>query len=222
MKSLIADAFTAMRAEQSTWHEFVDKIDWLRERGAVSEIDYVLLRQSLQTRALILVDTGRQPEAFTEASVERVLAKAHRNIAAQALDDAATAREDATIARAAEERERLEKESLVAAQVRIAAARQQRLESGVDRITRLVTVGLMSVLGIVALIGAIFSIPGMADGRTSGTVGLGVSACVVVLSALGLYSIVTERGFPWASRELQRRLRPSIRVLVVGRDDDAS
>jgi hypothetical protein len=84
--AIIADCFAAMRPDDSLWRRYVEKIEDLRRRDTVTEDEYILLRQSMPVRSLIMYDTKQVPDAFTEGTVERVLAKARENIRRDALE----------------------------------------------------------------------------------------------------------------------------------------
>jgi hypothetical protein len=211
MQALVADSYATMRADQSTWHQYVEKIERLREAGTVTGDNYVLLRQSLQIRALILVETDYAPEAFSEGSVNRVLNKARENIAAEALADAAAARESETIALSELARTKQEADARRAAEERIAHARAIQFEDAVQRIAHAVTISVLSVVGGVALVGAIFALPMFSDSRLGGLIGLVVTSCIALFAGLSLFGLFTGHGFPWMAKQIQARAATVIR-----------
>jgi hypothetical protein len=211
VQSLIADSYATMQADQATWHQYVVKIEELKQAGRISDDNYLLLRQSLQVRALILVDTGSDPEAFTEGSAERVVARARENITAEAQAEARAARDREVVARAELVRVKAESDARMAAQRRIAEATALRLDDAVDRVARVVAVGVLAIFAIGAAVGAVYSIPAITDSLPAGLIGLIISVCVIIFAALGFVGILTERGFPWAARRIQAAAAKPIR-----------
>ena len=79
-KLLIADAFAATQPSNELWKHYLAEISKLREDGEVTDTDYFVLRHSSSARAAVMHMTKGEKEAFTEGTVEEVLAIAHQTI----------------------------------------------------------------------------------------------------------------------------------------------
>lgn len=203
IRSLIADSYSVMRAEDHVWRLYLEKIEDLRATQKVTEVDYVLLRQSLQVRSLIMHETHSDPDVFTEGSARRVLEHAKRAIQQEALEEAKVARADAVAAR--RQASEVETESRAQADdlARRLDAREQELEKVVGRVARVIAAIALSLIGIVAVVGAVFAIPFISSNALGGVIGSVVSVCVVVYAALSLAAMFFGIGLPSIFRYVQ-------------------
>lgn len=196
-KQLIADCVSAIRVDHHLWKLYVEKIDRLLQSGDVSPDDYVLLRQSLEVRALIMFDTSEEPENFTDATVEKVLERQRMNIALEADAEAQRTLDDARQREVAVRREAAKtREGLERAKDTLAADRQSLLAKA-EAAARGVSLAAIGTLAVLAALGAIFSFPGLLVQQLSGLVSFIISASVFAFLALSLFSLVTERGLPF-------------------------
>jgi hypothetical protein len=186
---ILADCFAAMRPDDSLWRRYLNKIEDLRQGGTVTESEYVLLRQSMPVRSLIMYETREDPDAFTEGTVDRVLAKARENIACEAMADAAEERQRTTqltaqLNLAQEEARRLKRERDAETQRNI--LHQKNLAR---RAARMITVSLQVVIGIVAFAGTLLAVPWPGYSTASLPVAsLAIVAFLVLIAAcLSLY-----------------------------------
>lgn len=70
---LAMGALSIAESKPRIWQRYVEKLEELRSRAKVSERDYVLLRQSLLARSILLTVTDGDADAFSEDTAEFVL-----------------------------------------------------------------------------------------------------------------------------------------------------
>lgn len=212
IRSLVADSYSVMRADDHVWRLYLEKIEELRATQKVTDVDYILLRQSLQVRSLLMHETHCDPDAFTEGSARRVLEHARRAIQQEALDEAAAARAEATEAK----RRAAETEAAATRQAddlaRRLEVRQVHLEKAVEKVARTIAAIVLGIIGAIAVVGALFAIPFVSSNRFSGVAGLVVSACVVLYAALSLAGLLFGFGLPSVFQLVQSAVHR--RVLV--------
>lgn len=203
IRSLVADSYSVMRVDDHVWRLYLEKIEDLRATQKVAEVDYVLLRQSLQVRSLIMYETHSDPEAFTEGSARRVLEHARRAIQQEALEEAKAARVDAAAAR----RQASEAEAAARAETADLVSRleskDRELDAAAERVAKFIAAIVLGAIGIVAGVGAVFAIPLISSNALGGVVGLVVSACIVVYVALSLAALFFGIGLPSIFRYVQ-------------------
>lgn len=189
--AILADCFAAMRPDDALWRKYVDKIEQLRERESVTADDYVLLRQSLSVRSLIMYQTKEKVESFTEGTVEQVLAKARDNIASAALEEAAAERKLRTEAAAELRRSQEELNRLEAEKESQRELQQTELELIAHRIARIFVRFASALVFILALVGTILSVPwpGLAPPAFGFPLSLVVLVPLLAGSMLSLYGI---------------------------------
>jgi hypothetical protein len=73
MDLLAVGALSIAESEPKVWLKYVEKLEKLRANDRLKERDYVLLRQSLLARSILLNVTSNDPEAFTEDAAAFVL-----------------------------------------------------------------------------------------------------------------------------------------------------
>lgn len=203
IRSLVADSYSVMRADDHVWRLYLEKVEELRTSRKVTDVDYVLLRQSLQVRSLIMHETHQDPDAFTEGTVRRVLEHARRTIQNEALVEAAVAREEATAANTRTATVKADARERSAQAAKKLAARDQETQRVVRKVARAVSVSLLALIGLCAIVGAIVAVPFVSNGAFSGWVGLGLAICVLVYAALSLLNLFFEVGIPSIFRSLQ-------------------
>lgn len=70
---LAMGALATAESEPKVWYKYVEKLEELRDRERISERDYVLLRQSLLARSILLSTTDGNADAFSEDTADFVL-----------------------------------------------------------------------------------------------------------------------------------------------------
>lgn len=218
-KQLIADCVSAVRVSDHLWKLYVEKIDKLVVAGDVDPEDYVMLRQSLEVRALIMFDTSEEPDNFTEATVEKVLERHRLNRAAEAEAEAQRAREEGR-QKEGQLRELAEhsRSDLERATNTLATERQALLFRAA-RAAKVLSLTVIGVLAVLAVVGAAFSFPSLLEQEREGILGFIVSVAILVFLGLSLYSLLTERGLPFVYRTLQGYIETWIADRVFGASD---
>lgn len=156
-KLIIAEAYAATQPPDDLWKTYLAEIHKLREKGTVAEHDYTLLRHSSVAKRAFMDLTKGQAEAFTQGTVSEILAIAHENARADLYTE--LRKKDEELARAATERENLQKRT-TAEQERLSTELQNALERQTARVERLTLrarriahwVMLVPKYGILALI----------------------------------------------------------------------
>ena len=200
IRNLIADCYSSLSVPDHVWRLYVEKIEELRTSGSVSGPEYVLLRQSLQVRALIMVDTKQDPKSFTEGSVNRVLEKARATIEGEARAEADAARSLAEAAGRETRRVAAEAAAQNESHERMLAAERARAIGAAKAVSRVVTLACLSLIAVTVTVGAIFTLPSVAEKRPSGVMGLVILLAILVFTGLTAASMFTEMGFRSASR----------------------
>ncbi|MFV2024328.1 hypothetical protein ACFHWV_06815 [Micromonospora sp. LOL_028] len=162
-RAIIADCLAAMRPDDALWAQYVEKFEVLRDRGAVTDEDYILLRQSILVRSLIVYQTREVPEAFSEGTAQQVLEKARENIArkAVAVAEAKTESERQRGAAAAEELELAQAELRRLKNEREAeiARREENLRNLAGRIAHWIIVVVGGAISVFAFVGVAVATP---------------------------------------------------------------
>ena len=203
IRNLIADCYSSLSVPDRVWRLYVEKIEELRTKGSVSVNEYVLLRQSLQVRALIMVDTKLDPESFTEGSVNRVLERARATIEGEVRAEAEAALSSAESAKQETRKIRAEAAAQNESHQRILAAERARTEGVVRTVSRTVTLACLSLIAVLVIVGAIFTLPSVAEKRPSGIVGFVILLAILLFTVSTLTSMFWEIGFRSASRSSQ-------------------
>lgn len=196
IRSLVADSYSVMRADDHVWRLYLEKLEDLRATQKVTEVDYVLLRQSLQVRSLIMHETHSDPDAFTEGSARRVLEHARRAIQHEALEEAEAARADAAEARRRASEAEAASRTEAADLARRLDTRERELETVVGKVATTIAAVALGSIGIIAVVGAIFAIPFISSNALGGVIGLLVAVCVVVYATLSLAATFFGIGLP--------------------------
>ncbi len=84
---LVADVYAAINPPDEIWRAYLLKIAQHRERGEVSEGDYHLLRHDITAKRELMHLTLGEPEAFVDATVPQVLARARALVRADLEDE---------------------------------------------------------------------------------------------------------------------------------------
>lgn len=183
-------AMSIAESEPKVWLKYVTKIDELREREALSERDYVLLRQSLVARSILLAVTDGEVDAFTEETADFVLRHALAENARE-LQEQLTEREGMiaqteqalAAARSATDRER-------EAAGALRKAHEDGFEQAARKAARRWVLFAGAALTLVALAGFIVSFPWPLDPPLStalpawAAIGIGVVAVVLATGSL--------------------------------------
>ncbi|MEU8814931.1 hypothetical protein [Actinoplanes sp. NPDC048796] len=202
---IIADCHAAMQPKDDVWLLVVEKIEKMARTGDVSEDEYTILRQSIHVRSVIMVEIGEDPEAFTEGTKDRVLARAQRNIAQQAIDDAAIQRQHRSVL-SSELAELKEQE----------AARARRLDERAQNYARTILNSVLALLAPLAIFGAILTAPFPSE-RTVGVGGLlgFVISCIVGIAILlSAYALVFGGSLREYLRRFEKHLSRRIRNML--------
>ncbi len=203
VRNLVTDSYSIMRAEDHVWRLYLEKIEDLRVTQRVSEVDYVLLRQSLQVRSLIMLETHSDPEAFTEGSARRVLERARRAIQEEALEDARTAHEATAAANQRIVAIQTASEANSTELSRRLEAHALGLQAVAGKVSRVIAATVLSFVGLIATTGAVFAIPFMSTSALGGILGFIAAACVVAYSLVSLASMFFGIGLPSVFRYVQ-------------------
>jgi len=203
IRSLVADSYSIMRADDHVWRLYLKKIEDLRATQKVTEVDYLLLRQSLQVRSLIMHETHSDPDAFTEGSARRVLEHARRSIQHEAREEAEAARADAAeVRRRASEAEAASR-TATADLARRLDAHERELETVVGKAAKTIAGVALGLIGVIAAVGALFAVPYISSNALGGLAGLLVAVCVVAYAALSLAATLFGIGLPSIFRYVQ-------------------
>jgi len=79
-KILAANCYAALNPPDRLWRLYLQEIESLAETGEISEEDYYLLRFSSEARHLLMNETLGEPMAFSEGTVQDILAHAKETI----------------------------------------------------------------------------------------------------------------------------------------------
>lgn len=181
---LTMGALSIAESEPKVWFKYVERLDELKARERVSERDYVLLRQSLLARSIILATTENDIDAFTEDTADFVLrhalaehARALQSEVAEGQQELVNSQERANKAEAERDRQ--------------AQAQRAAYRSAANKTARAVVIVLGGVLALIALASAIISFPWPVETPLSATLPAGVSITLgVVAVAIGTASVV--------------------------------
>lgn len=178
---LATGALSIAESEPSVWRKYVGKIDELRSRAKVSEREYVLLRQSLLARSILMAVTEGDADAFSEDTADFVLkhalAEHTRELQSQmqTLNEALTSRDQLLAAAVAREQD---SQLLYGKEARRAAKRI------------VVTTGI--VISLILLLASIASYPWPVDPPVTAllpawlSITLGVLAALTALASIGV------------------------------------
>lgn len=211
--SLLAmGALSIAESEPRVWLRYVEKLEELRAREALSVRDYTLLRQSLLARSILLTVTDGDPDAFSEDAAEFVLQHALAEHARELQTDiqerdAAIASGASSLA-AAESRERAQISAF--AHVARGTARRWVIATG-------------TVIALLVFAGAVISFPWPIDPPLSTvlppavSIALGVVAVVIVTASVvvgftlrGIGASVFERLAKVFERRYRARFKPDL------------
>lgn len=211
-RAIIADCYAAMRADDRTWQEYVEKIEKLEKGGVVSSDEYVLLRQSLQVRSLIMFETSENPEEFTEGTVRRVLLKAQENIAAGKLAELEAERQARNSVAAERDHLIQEVDKLESVRLRTIAMQNERLEMMSRRFARRLTRWISLIVGALSATGLVLTlpVPGIGDLGT-GSLAVIFYTGVLGLSVLNLYGMFTGGSLATFSEMVEHRIARAVR-----------
>ncbi|GAA5036468.1 hypothetical protein [Actinopolymorpha pittospori] len=193
-RRIIADCYAAMSPEDKVWSQYVEKIERLRADETVSEDQYILLRQSLSARSLMLFTTHEDPAEFTEGTVRTVLEKAEQNIARATRSDL----ED--------ERRRLEE---ISAEF---TAQRARLDLVAHKTARKAIQILSFVVGATAIVGTIISAPWPWSNSLGAKWPITIIfICLIVTSGLSIYGMLSGGSIASLTQAAEARLTNHIR-----------
>jgi hypothetical protein len=167
---IVASAYAALNPDDRLWAKYHAEINHLRERGELNEDDAIFLRYDRDAQEALMDETRGDHEAFTEGTVEHVMARARDNLLAETRAERDQARSDAASA------------------LELLNASRRRM----GRVARFLgqsvaNVGLTAVTAAL-LLGAIFGPVGpVARSVVSGPVQV---LCAVIFLGLGVASIV--------------------------------
>lgn len=180
---VIASSYAALKPSNQLWRKYLDEVERRRSEGEVSDELYYLLRSSREAREALVETTLGDEEAFTAGTYEEVLERMKATVQAEALEIA--------------DKERAEK---VAAQAE--GHRQRQFAEGLDRVHRdqinkharrvggAAGWGVGLVAGVLVLVGALASIPGIPLlGVKPHDARIGIWICLGVFAAFSLYAL---------------------------------
>jgi hypothetical protein len=191
--AIIADCFAAMRPPDHLWKRYVEKIESLRDRERITSDEYVLLRQSMPVRSLVMYETKEDPEAFTEGTLDRVLSKAHENIAGAAMTEAANAKQSRTEALVELELARTNAQQQESQRLADAQQNEHRLRTVANRLSHIATTITFALIAILAAVGAFFATPwpGAEPFTFKGGLAAGAFVLILITASLSLYGALT-------------------------------
>jgi hypothetical protein len=185
---LAVGALSIAESEPRVWLRYVEKLEELRAREALAERDYVLLRQSLLARSILLTVTDMEPDAFTEDTADFVLRHALGEHARELQHEVQN--RDAEIAAGAKQ--------LTESRAR-ERAQADAFSHAARRSARRVVIAVGIVLGVVALLGSVVSFPWPIEPPLSTVLPAWASVSLGVLAVgIGIASVLvgfTVRGF---------------------------
>ncbi len=210
LRSLVADSISAMRVDDHVWRLYVEKLDVMRDRKAVTANDYVLARQSLQVRSLIMLETDSNPELFTEGSLKQIIARVHASISAEEQRKTEAAQHEAESERQA----RIEQEAGLLAQVaekdRLFRVERAKTDAAADRIARTATLALFTIATILAAVGTFVVQPWASGWKPGGIAGAVVGGLIVLVGLLSLAAAVfgwsLALAYPWVHGLIRKRV----------------
>jgi hypothetical protein len=83
-KRIIADSYAAAEPSAELWRKFLAEVEKLEVRGEVTVEQYLLLRSSLEVRALLMDATLGDPDVIVEGTVPQILEAYNASIQAEA------------------------------------------------------------------------------------------------------------------------------------------
>lgn len=193
VRSLVADSFATMRVDPEKWKGYVARIDDLK--SGVTENEYVLLRDSLDVRALLVVDTNFQPGALTESRVNEALKRAREAMSADAIADARSAREGEAHAKAELSRVRAEKQAMSDAQSLIDDARNEGLMTAAREVSHRLSLFALAPVVFASGVGLVYQSPLFAGQLPGGLWGTIIVWCVFIATLVGAASLVSGAHF---------------------------
>jgi len=213
---LTMGALSIAESEPKIWFKYVERLDDLKARDRVSKQDYVLLRQSLLARSIILATTENDIDAFTEDTADFVLRHALAEHARALQAEASERQQELVDSEARASKAEAERDHQTRSQ-------RAAYRAVAEKAARVVVIVLGSVLALIVLASAILSFPWPVDPPLSASLPAGVSIALgVVAVAIGTASIVvglTIRGVGqrainglagWLEIRFRRWFAPSI------------
>jgi hypothetical protein len=209
---VIASSYAAMNPPPPLWREYLGEIEKKRTEGEISNQDYHFLRSSQEARRALMDTTFGDAAAFSAGTVEEVLAHAKAAIQAEARAETETERRQRLAAEEEARSERKRREG-------IERVHHERVERQGRRLGAVVGWFALALVGLVALVGILASIPNFPLlSIKSHSWRVVVWACLgvaVVLGAIALYNGLTLRDLQraiasrverWWYRRGRRRL----------------
>jgi len=83
-KRIIADSYAAAEPSTELWPKFLAEVEKLEVRGEITAEEYLLLRSSLEVRALLMDATLGDPDVIVEGTVPQILEAYNASIKAEA------------------------------------------------------------------------------------------------------------------------------------------
>lgn len=210
MNLLAVGALSIAESEPRVWLKYVEKLEDLRAREALAERDYVLLRQSLLARSILLSVTDNDPEAFTEDAADFVLKHALAEHARELQRDVQT--RDVEIAAGVEQ--------LKFSQARVKAQSDAFRHAARASAKRVVVIGGV-LLGLLLLASSIASFPWPIEPALSTAlpawaslglgviaVGIGLASVLVGFTVQGFGEALMSRLTGFFERRYQRKFAP--------------
>lgn len=195
---LAMGALSIAESEPRIWLKYVEKLDELRSRERLTERDYVLLRQSLLARSILLAATDGNADAFTEDTADFVLKHALEEHARELQEE--VRRRDGELAERDEQLAASDARAAAAIADRDARARAQSaaFAARARRNARLVVIGVGSVLALAVLAASIVSFPWPIDPPIStvlpGWLSITLGVFAVAIGAASIVVGLTIRG----------------------------
>lgn len=147
-KQLLAHAYAAMQPPENLWKKYLAETARLQDQGKISSDDYYLLRHSLAAKSALMDLTQGEEAAFTEGTVQEVLAIAKERLRAD-LKEAVSREQESR--RIAESRvQKYEEESIL---------RRSNLRSKAAVLARNVRRALLSIGAVAILLGSCYTFP---------------------------------------------------------------
>jgi hypothetical protein len=163
---LVANAYAALNPDDRLWEKYNTAIDHLRQDGHLTDDDATFLRYGREAQEALMDETRGDHEAFTEGSVEQIIARSRDNVLADTRSELSAARQDAEHAS------------------RELAATRQRIHDFAKRAGQAIAWGLLGIVAVMLLIGAVWGPVGpVSKGFVSAPVQL---VCGVAFIGMGI------------------------------------
>lgn len=221
--SLLAmGALSVVESNPKTWFKYVTKLDELRARERLDEREYVLLRQSLVARSVILAVTHNDADAFTEDTADMVL----KHSLAEYARELQLERDEAVVRLGEQEMQASQAKAEAEAASRARDEDRAEYESGFhtagERAAKRFVIAVGAILAALTIAGFVVSFPWPLDPPMAAvlpswmSIALGVIG--VLIAAGSLLVGFTVRGFAarmkaplaaWFSRRYRRRFSRS-------------